>query len=274
MDFTAARTGFLPRLVEKDYYCSVVLEYLSAACPDVVFKGGTWLAKVHLEFFRLSEDLDFVIPVDAHAGRAERSALSKGLKRAVDDLPAAIAGMTVSQPLKGANNSKQYACEVTYSSTLGPRPERIKVEVGLREPLLLPSVRGSSRTLLLDPITHEPGLPIFSLACIDPDEGLSEKLRAALTRREPAIRDLFDIDHAMRVGKLRADDPQLLELLRAKLAIPDNSGPDVSPSRRAAFERQIAAQLQPVLREAIWRRSTSTVPSERSNRWRRAWLRI
>ena len=58
VSFTAARTSFLPRLVEKDYFCTLLLEYL-LPLNDLVFKGGTCLAKAHTDFYRLSEDLDF-----------------------------------------------------------------------------------------------------------------------------------------------------------------------------------------------------------------------
>jgi hypothetical protein len=45
--FTAAETGFIPRLIEKDYFCSVVLEDLASLHAANIFKGGTLLAKVH-----------------------------------------------------------------------------------------------------------------------------------------------------------------------------------------------------------------------------------
>ena len=61
--FTAAHSGFLPRLIEKDYFCTVLLAYLSTAGDEFVFKGGTCLTKVHSELYRLSEDLDYTIPV-------------------------------------------------------------------------------------------------------------------------------------------------------------------------------------------------------------------
>jgi hypothetical protein len=43
-EFTAAKTGFQPALVEKDFWCSVMLGRLYTAedCP-LVFKGGTLL---------------------------------------------------------------------------------------------------------------------------------------------------------------------------------------------------------------------------------------
>ncbi len=77
LTLTAARTGFLVRLVEKDYFCTVLLEYLAASCPGMVFKGGTCLAKVHTEFHRMSEDLDFTIPVPAGSVRSMRSRLAR-----------------------------------------------------------------------------------------------------------------------------------------------------------------------------------------------------
>ena len=55
----------MPRLIEKDYFCTVLL--LDHLChgggEDLVFKGGTCLTKVHSELYRLSEDLDYTIPV-------------------------------------------------------------------------------------------------------------------------------------------------------------------------------------------------------------------
>jgi predicted nucleotidyltransferase component of viral defense system len=58
IDFTAAETGFVARLIEKDYFCSVLLEHLSTPQLALTFKGGTLLAKVHAGFYRLQLQLD------------------------------------------------------------------------------------------------------------------------------------------------------------------------------------------------------------------------
>jgi hypothetical protein len=51
--FTAAQTGFVPRLIEKDYFCTLLLDHLATAVgAELVFKGGTCLAKVHSELYR------------------------------------------------------------------------------------------------------------------------------------------------------------------------------------------------------------------------------
>lgn len=71
--FTAGQTGLNAILVEKDYYCSLVLQYLydQPECP-LIFRGGTCIGKVYADVYRLSEDLDFLISTPSEAGVAVR----------------------------------------------------------------------------------------------------------------------------------------------------------------------------------------------------------
>jgi predicted nucleotidyltransferase component of viral defense system len=245
--FTAAQTRFAPRLIEKDYFCTVLLEYLADEAT-LVFKGGTCLAKVHAGFYRMSEDLDFVVPVALDAPRAERRQRAAPIKTAIELLPERLDGFSIVEPLDGANESRQYLGAVGYQSLLTGEEESIKLEVGLREPLLTPRERGRAQTLLLDPITNQPSLPPIDVTCISKQEAFAEKFRAALTRREPAVRDFFDIDHAIRRLGLQPEADQLLRLVDRKLAVPGTETIDVSPARRAALQRQLDAELRPVLR--------------------------
>ena len=80
-------------------------------------------------------------------------------------------------------------------------------------------------------------------------ETYCEKLRAALTRREPAIRDFYDIDHGVRSGRLQTNDSQVIDLVRSKLAIPGNDPIDISGASHQVLKRQVQSQLRPVLRE-------------------------
>ena len=59
INFTSAATGFAARLIEKDYFASMLLRHLCSGSTDLVFKGGTCLSKVYWGLSRLSEDLDF-----------------------------------------------------------------------------------------------------------------------------------------------------------------------------------------------------------------------
>lgn len=246
--FTAAETGFAARLIEKDYFCSVLLEHVTRADSTLVFKGGTCLAKVHAGFYRLSEDLDFVVPISVDAPRTERRRHAVGPKAAMARLGEQPGLRLISGPT-GANNSTQYLAVVGYASLLGLQAETIKIEVGLREPLLTAAEPHPARTLLLNPISGSALVPPLVTTCLSRDEAMAEKLRAALSRREVAIRDFYDVDYAVRHSGLRTADSSLVALVHGKLQVPGNDPVDVSSSRLEALRLQLASQLKPVLRE-------------------------
>ena len=250
VSFTAAETTFVPRLIEKDYFCTVLLAYLAAADPALVFKGGTSLAKIHADFYRLSEDLDFVIPIPTDASRAKRSAQAAGFKKAVQSLEKALPVFRVVQPVTGANSSTQYLASAAYTSLLSGQEEPIKIEVGLREPLLTPVIDGPARTMLLDPVSGQTMVKPTAIRCISRIEAFSEKFRAALSRREAAIRDFYDIDYGVRTLGVQSQDAELIGLVKKKLAVPGNDPVDVSAARLTALRQQLEPQLRPVLRAA------------------------
>ena len=248
--FTAATTGFQPRLIEKDYFCSVLLQYLAEANGSLIFKGGTCLAKVLVDFYRLSEDLDFVIPMAVDSTRAERSRQAAPLKTAVNFLPQELPVFRLDKPLTGANNSTQYLAAVEYTSFVTGQRDTIKLEIGLREPLMLPKIVGSARTILLNPSSGESLIEQLDLRSISRLEAFAEKFRAALSRREVAIRDFYDLDYAIRQNLFRPEDEQLIHLVRQKIRIPGNQPVDTSTSRLTQLRQQVGAQLKPVLRES------------------------
>jgi predicted nucleotidyltransferase component of viral defense system len=250
VSYTAAETGFIPRLIEKDYFYAVLLQRLAAAGSTLIFRGGTCLAKVHIGFYRLSEDLDFVIPTATTATRAERSRRAEQAKRAVAALDEEVPGLRVVEALTGANASTQYNAAIAYRSLLGPQEETIKIEVGLREPLLTDAESAGARTLLLDPVSSTPLVPVVPLPCLSRQEAMAEKLRAALSHREVAIRDFYDVDHAVRRLRFTVLEAGFVTLVRKKLRMPGNGPTDVSAARLAALRPQLEAQLKPVLRAA------------------------
>ena len=79
-------------------------------------------------------------------------------------------------------------------------------------------------------------------------EAYAEKIRAALTRREPAIRDFFDIDHAVQRALFDHRDQAVLDLVAAKLSVAGNEPVDLSEAKIAILRGQLEAQLRPVLR--------------------------
>ena len=250
LSYSEADTGFTANLIEKDFYCSVILQYLFQDATSLVFKGGTCLGKVYANFYRLSEDLDFVIPIAINCRPSERRAKIGPIKELFNELPSKLPGITIEQEFRGRNNSKQYIGSLEYESANGEANNIIKVEVSLREPLLQASLRGSARTLLAYPFTSPATYysPV-TVNAIAKEEAYAEKVRAALTRRrEPAIRDFFDLFHASRELGLDLLKPEFIEMVIAKLKVPGNEPVDVSPERKEDLSRQLEGQLRPVLR--------------------------
>lgn len=246
--YTSTVTGFLPRLVEKDYFCSVLLEHLSTH-DGLVFKGGTCLAKVHLGHYRLSEDLDFCIATALDAKRSGRRRSIAQVKALVDEIALQLPAFQVQHPLTGASNSTQYTAVLQYDSLLGNQAETIKVEVSLREPLLSAPMLKPVSTLLTNPLRQQPLVDPFDVSCLSRTEAMAEKLRAALSRRDVAIRDFFDVDYASSHDLMDPGDPELLELVRKKCNVPGTGRVDVSPHRLDVLRLQLNSQLRPVLRE-------------------------
>lgn len=245
-----ARTRFSARLIEKDYYCSLVLRELGDSfAAGLVFKGGTSLSKVHADFFRLSEDLDFAISIDPSARRSVRRAAIEPFKRHFESLCGRLPWLRDEAPLTGHDDSRQYNAQVSYGSVVTGEPERLKIEIALREEILVPAEERLARTILTDPATDDavsPPLPVRVLTLL---ETYAEKIRAALTRRDPAIRDFFDVDDAVLSRRFAFDDTKLLELIVRKLSVSANDPVDLSPARILILRGQIETQLRPVLRE-------------------------
>jgi predicted nucleotidyltransferase component of viral defense system len=248
LTFTESQTGFSSRLIEKDYYCSIILHDLAPAFQSGIgFKGGTCLSKVHTDFYRLSEDLDFVISTEINAPRADRRTKIVPLREHLAGLSERLPCFHAAEPLQSFHLSKQHVGRYAYRSLVTGQDEFIKVEIGLREPLLDPMESRPARTMLLDPFRNEPAIAPISVHVLSVRETYAEKVRAALTRREPAIRDFYDIDYAVRTRKLEPTDDRLLDLIRRKLAVPGNNPLDISEGKVRLLSRQLESQLKPVL---------------------------
>jgi len=248
LSYSEADTGFTASLIEMDYYCSLILHHVFNRDTPLVFKGGTCLSKVYVDFYRLSEDLDLVIPVAVDTPRNQRRSEMNPIKGIFDELPEAIPGIAVSQTFRGHNESRQYIGYLEYDSNVMDKHERIKIEIVIREPLLLPSLTGETRTIVVNPFSGRPFLPAFTVQAMGMKEAYAEKVRAALSRKEPAIRDLFDLFHAVRKMKLDLDDHDFLIMVKQKLNVPGNTPVDISLEYKRELDRQLEGQLRPVLR--------------------------
>jgi predicted nucleotidyltransferase component of viral defense system len=247
VEFTSSTTGFQPDLVEKDFWCSVALARLfsqEAPCP-LIFKGGTLLSKAYVAFNRLSEDLDFTLPVNSSSTRGARSRTAKEIKKLV---ASALEGwLTLDNPgWQSFNASSQHQSRWIYPSVFGGTGA-IKLEIGQREPLRRSVETVQLATLLRDPMFNEEALPMFQVNGLGKEEAYAEKVRAALTRKDPAPRDLFDLDYAVENQVLLWAEEKFLDLAADKVAMESNFD-WLADERINRFQKSLETELRPVLR--------------------------
>lgn len=212
----SAQTGFPLRLLEKDYYITVVLSGINELNDDLIFKGGTCLSKIYYSYYRLSEDLDFTLKICDKSTRKTRSNAMTPIKQALRPFLKQY-GMNV----EGLNNaghreSRQYIFYLDYDSVVLNKKESIKLEISLRFNPILPTVIKKINHKFLHPFTKEPLFDAGVINCLALKELVAEKLRAAATRKIIASRDFYDLGYLLRESFDFRDD-EVIELFRRKL---------------------------------------------------------
>ncbi len=249
LSYTAAATGFNQRLIEKDYFCTLLLhDFASLFDSGLIFKGGTSLSKVHAGFYRLSEDLDFIIPVEIDVSRIVRREKIEPVKQHFASIPSRHSEWQIIEQFVANNLSKQYIGRVGYCSIVSGQTESVVIEVGMREPLLTSPLKAMALTLLSNRDENAVRVEPPNVTVLSTIETYAEKIRAALSRREPKIRDFYDIAFAIRAGLIDPSDSELRRLVRLKLAVPGNEPINVSASKLQILSRQSDTELKSVLR--------------------------
>ena len=250
VNYTAATTGFTERLIEKDYFCSLVLcDCASLFQAGYIFKGGTSLSKVHTKFYRMSEDLDFCFSTQPDATRRARRKNSLLFREHFNSINSRLDELSVREEIKGHNESRQYSGELCYRSLVTDEVEPIKVELSLREMLVEPPLERNARTLLFSPESAEHANALYPVCVMQLNETFAEKVRAALTRRSPEIRDYFDLQYACENEIIQPADTEFLNLVKGKLSLPGNGEIVSADTIEVILQRQLETRLRPVLSE-------------------------
>lgn len=246
---SATSTGFAASLIEKDYYCSLILKHIydhDFLRDHLIFKGGTLLAKCYLPFFRLSEDLDFAVVNELCQERKDRRKLADAIRAIIPDL-LAESGFREASVFRGFNESRQYNAVFAYNSVTIPE-DTIKFEVGFRGDLMLAPERRPLQTLLRNPFNPQLAqFPVFDALVLSSQEAYAEKVRAALSRQKPAIRDFFDVAAIAESG-FDLIDPDFVALVARKLAADSGAQIDLTKSKQILLKERIATELQGVLK--------------------------
>jgi predicted nucleotidyltransferase component of viral defense system len=249
---SAAVTGFSASLIEKDYYCSLILKRLyehDFLRNHLIFKGGTLLSKCYLPFFRLSEDLDFSVVNELCLERKDRRKLADFVRGIIPELLADV-GFREASAFRGFNESRQYNAIFAYNSLTIPE-DTIKFEIGFRGDLMLTPERRPLQTLLRNPFSPQtPPFPEFDALVLSAQEAYSEKVRAALSRTKPAIRDFFDVAAISESG-FDLTAPDFVALVARKIAADSGAQIDITKSKQLHLRERIETELQGVLRAGV-----------------------
>jgi predicted nucleotidyltransferase component of viral defense system len=250
----AAEHRFRQAIVEKDYYLTIILNSIASSLSgNIVFKGGTLLNKIHLNYHRLSEDLDFSYygEIDLTA-RSNRSAAIAPIKEKMPGFLASL-GLRSDKPKgEGFNSSKQYVFNVLYPSVITGKEGNIKIEISLRQKPYDQPVLNVIRHFYKDPFTGLNMIPEHKILSLSLDEAVAEKLKAAITRKDPAIRDYYDLWHIAEAG-FDFHKFHFMEIFKKKLKDENYQGDfkdrfGLSEDKIDLLIRQIETDLIPVIR--------------------------
>jgi predicted nucleotidyltransferase component of viral defense system len=250
----ARKHNFRPAIVEKDYYLTVILNNIGSGLSDkLIFKGGTLLNKIHLNYHRLSEDLDFVYL--SKQALTSRSARSKAITPIREKMPEFLELLDLGSENpqgQGFNNSTQYVFNISYPSFITGKHESIQIEVALRQIPLDKPVHNVIKHFYKDPFTGKDLIPKNKILSLSLNEAVAEKLKAAITRRDLAIRDYYDLWHIAESG-FDFRNKQFLTIFKKKLDAEGYLGDyrynfGLSEESINLLQRQVETDLIPVIR--------------------------
>lgn len=219
----AERLEFHVRLIEKDYYLTRVLQKLAQSRIDsLIFKGGTCLNKCYLGFYRLSEDLDFVYNRDVSKFSATQ--VKKILDSTRRKFFSILSGLNIRTDKALGRGWKMLTARIPqkfvgveiigwYVSLIDSTEQTIKIEVSFRKKLVNPSVSNVIKHEFYNDL-GEPVLPDnVSISCIALEENFAEKFRALATRKNIAIRDIYDLYYILKNRFLSVNDKIISTIL-------------------------------------------------------------
>jgi len=106
----------------------------------------------------------------------------------------------------------------------------------------------------MNPFSGQPLLPPFKVDVMTMQEAYAEKIRAAITRKKPAIRNFFEVFHAIHKRGLNTQDPDFLSKVKAKIDVPGNEPIDLSEERKQELNRPLEGQTKAGITSIRFRR--------------------
>jgi len=250
----AQKYNFRLEMVEKDYYLTLVLNSVeSHLSSNLVFKGGTLLNKIHLNYHRLSEDIDFTCySPGGIETRSKRSCTITPIREKMPELLKFLELKSENPEGEGFNNSTQYVFNISYPSFVTGKEGNIKLEISLRQTPVDKPVHNIVTHFYKDPFTGEDLIPHNKILSLSLNEAVAEKLKAAITRKNVAIRDYYDL-WFISEAKFNFKDKHFLAIFKKKLEEEKYRGNyrqnfGLDQKSLGLLQKQIETELMPVIR--------------------------
>ncbi len=206
-------------IIEKDFYLTLLLNEISKHIDEdnkspfskLVFKGGTLLTRTHLNYHRISEDLDFTYLENEKLNKLSSKQRKKAITIFTKELAEKVDKISKKFNLDFSTDKKNkkyckvmdrknvYIFKIYYKPVYGTE-ESIKFEVNFNDELIYPVLFEDIKHLfdseLIKDLEFIEGIKIKirkNIFCYDIKEIAGEKIRAILTRPAIKERDLLDL---------------------------------------------------------------------------------
>ncbi len=172
-----AKTGFDYDLMLKDYYITIVL-YLLRDLKGALFKGGTALNKIFLDYARISEDVDY--------------SLTRPIKEVEEEIIKIVEASNIFDSITHDKKVDGFTRLVVHYTDSFGESGTVLIDLNQRA------------KVLLEPESHEiphfypEHIPKFSVTTLNKKEMMGEKMAATIGRNKP--RDHFDLYKIINAG--------------------------------------------------------------------------
>ncbi len=199
--------------------------YSKSSINNLVFKGGTCLNKCYLDFYRLSEDLDFVY--NDNLMNFTKGQIKKILDKLRRELFEIFGELGFKQSKKLGEGWKMLTSEISprisgleiitnYISLLDNSLQTIKIEISFRKKLIMLTKRRVIEHKFVDSLGEQVLRKDIAIEVIDLVENFAEKFRALVSRKRLAVRDVFDIYFILKNSILSINN-KLINLILVKI---------------------------------------------------------
>lgn len=189
-------------VIEKDYYVTEVICFIASLENEyfnLIFYGGTCLAKAHKLVKRMSEDIDFKIVLKNKNAFSSKNQLLKELKKfrlLIVEMLASLPSLSIVESVS-RNDGRYLRVCLAYPSVFdinNTLRAHILLEFVLSD-VKLPVENLEVNSLIQDAVGIEENFPKQIVKCISIDETAAEKW-VGLTRRVAAIERQYHADDA------------------------------------------------------------------------------